>query len=127
MIWQDKAFLSGYFLAIIIAQCYWQRALFRANKPISHFWHGVYYALTAAVMCYFFMPVWWKVAAIAVMTRLAFFDILLSAIRGTPLFYNGKGTTGSLQDRLENHLSSWAIKTLKVLYVALFVIVLILL
>jgi hypothetical protein len=124
VIWQDKAFLSAYFLIIITAQCFWQRALFKRNMPISHFWHGVYYALTAAVMCYFFMPVWWQVAVIGVVERLAFFDIILSAVRNKPLLYNGKGTTGSLQDKIENHLSSWAIKVLKVLYVLIFITVL---
>jgi hypothetical protein len=127
MIWQDKAFLAFYFLVIIIAQCFWQAALFKRNMPISHFWHGMYFALTVLPMMYFFMPVWWQVVVIAVVERLAFFDIVLSAVRNKPLLYNGKGTTGSLQDRLENHLSSWAIKALKVLYVALFIIVLILL
>lgn len=73
------------------------------------------------------MPVWWKAVIIAVVERLAFFDIILSAVRGKPLLYNGKGTTGSLQDRLENNFSLWFIKLLKVLYVALFVTVLILL
>jgi hypothetical protein len=127
MTFYDKLFLTGYFLVIIISQCFWQAALFKRNMPINHFWHGVYYALTALPIMYFFMPVWWQVAVIGVVARLAFFDIILSAVRNKPLLYNGKGTTGSLQDRIENHLSSWAIKVLKILYVIIFVIVLILL
>jgi hypothetical protein len=111
MIWQDKAFLAFYFLVIIIVQCFWQKALFKRNMPISHFWHGVYYCLTILPMMYFFLPVWWAVALIAVAERLALFDFLLNKIRGKPLWYN--------------ELSALWVKVLKVLYVLIFVTVLI--
>jgi hypothetical protein len=127
MTWQDKAFLSLYFLIIITAQCFWQRALFKRNMPINHFWHGVYYALTALPIMYFFMPVWWQVAVIGVTERFALFDFMLNKIRGKSLWYNGEGTTNSLQDQLENELSALWVKVLKVLYVLIFITVLILL
>jgi hypothetical protein len=127
MIWQDKAFLAFYFLVIIIAQCFWQAALFKRNMPISHFWHGVYYCLTILPMMYFFMPVWWAVVLIGVTERLALFDFILNKIRSKPLWYNGRETTNSLQDQLENELSALWVKVLKVVYVLIFVTVLILL
>lgn len=129
MIWQDKAFLAVYFLIIITVQCYWQKALFKRNMPISHFWHGVYYALTALPMMYFFMPVWWQVAVIAVVTRLALFGPVLNLVRGKRpiLFYNGKGTTGSWQNKQENKLSDWVVKVLKIFYIIVFVVVIIIL
>jgi hypothetical protein len=125
MIWQDKAFLAFYFLVIIVVQCFWQKALFKANKPISHFWHGVYYALTALIMAYFFMPVWWKVGLIAVVVRLAFFDPILNLIRGKPLLYNSDPKAASIIDRIENRFSVFWINVLKFFYVAVFIIVII--
>lgn len=122
----DKLFLAFYFLIIIIVQCYWQKALFKANKPISHTWHGIYYALTILPMLYFFMPFAWQVAVIGVTERLALFDPLLNLIRCKPLLYNGKGSTGSKLDQLENKFSTTWVKVLKVVYVLIFVTVLIL-
>lgn len=59
--------------------------------------------------------------------RLALFDFILNTLRKKPLWYNGKGTTDSIQDKIENKLSTTWVKILKVFYVAVFVIVLILL
>lgn len=123
----DKLFLAGYFLAIIVIQSLWQARLFKANKPISHAQHAVYYCLTILPMLYFFWPVWWQVIVIAILCRLAFFDPILNLIRGKPLFYNGAGTTGSWLDQWENSLAEWALAALKMTYVVVFIIVLILL
>lgn len=121
----DKLFLTGYFLCIIIIQCVWQAKLFKRNKSISHKRHAAYYCLTILPMVYFFSAFWWQVVVIGVLERLAFFDPILNLIRGKPLFYNGKGTTGSGQDLWENELATWAVKTLKIAYVAIFIAVLI--
>jgi hypothetical protein len=123
----DKLFLVGYFLAIIIVQCIWQAKLFKANKPISHKWHALYYCLTILPMLYFFMPWAWQVVVIAVLERLAFFDPILNLMRGKPLLYNGNGTTGSILDRWENSLALWALAGLKMTYVVIFIIAVIIL
>jgi hypothetical protein len=123
----EKLFLTGYFLAIIFVQAKWQAVLFKRNLPISHKWHALYYCLTILPMVYFFSAFWWQVVLIGILCRLAFFDGILNAIRGKPVFgYNGRGTTSSWLDRLENALSETWVKVLKVLYVAIFITVLIL-
>lgn len=127
MTWPDKAFLAFYFLVIIVAQCYWQAALFKRNMKVNKRLHDVYYGLTALPMMYFFMPVWWQVIVLAVLERLALFDFILNTIRSKPLWYNGRGTTDSIQDKFENALSVTWVKILKIFYVAVFVTVLILL
>lgn len=124
MIWPDKAFLAAYFLVFIILQCWWQSVLFKRNMKISHFWHAVYYLLTALAMIRFFDP-WWKVLVIAAVERLALFDFTLSLFRGKSLFYNAGKNAGSLIDRWENHLSETWVKVLKMVYVAIFISVLI--
>jgi hypothetical protein len=122
----DKLFLAAYFLAIIIVQCVWQHRLIKAHKPINHLLHGAYYAFTILPMALLFAPFWWQVIVIAVVTRAAWFDFTLNKVRGKPLFYNGNGTTGSLQDRIENRLSLVWVKVLKVVYVIIFFVALIL-
>lgn len=126
MIWPDKLFLAAYLLVFIILQCWWQSVLFKRNMKISHFWHAVYYILLALPMIRFFEP-WWAVLVIAGVERLALFDFTLNLARGKTLFYNAGKDAKSLQDRLENHLSIWVVKALKIFYVALFVTALILL
>lgn len=126
MVVYDKLFLAGYFLAIIIIQCRWQSALFKANKPISHKMHAVIYLLTIGPAIWFFWPLWWQVIVMGLLERVALFDVVLNLCRSKPLFYNGKGTTGSGMDWLENHLSAWAVKVLKVLYAIIFIVALIL-
>jgi hypothetical protein len=125
MIWQGKAFLTGYFLVAILLQAIWQARLFKANKPISHKLHAFYYILAMLPVMYMYMPVWWKVALIGALCRVAFFDPVLNLCRGKPLLYNGNGTTGSLQDRIENRFSVFWINVLKFFYVAVFIIVII--
>lgn len=123
----DKAFLVGYFFAIILVQCIWQARLFKANKPISHKWHALYYALTILPMLYFFQLLIWQVIVIAVLERLALFDVTLNAVRNKrPLLtYNGRGTTGSAIDAWENKFSALWITVLKVAYILIFITVVI--
>lgn len=125
MSWFDKGFLAAYFLAIIIIQCIWQSRLIKAYKPIKHGWHGLYYALTVLPMLYFFSQFWWQVIVIAVVTRLAWFDFILNAIRGKNLFYNSDKNAGSLIDRIENNFSVFWINAFKLAFVVAFVIVII--
>lgn len=120
----DKLFLTLYFLAIIIVQSVWQHRLFKANKPISHFWHGMLYAIGIGIAVWVF-SMWWQVVVIGVVTRLAFFDGILNAVRGRPLLYNGKGTTGSLIDKIENKFSVFWINVFKIAFVAAFLLVII--
>lgn len=125
MTWQDKTFLAIYFFAIIIVQCVWQSRLIKAHKPINHVLHGAYYVFAILPMIFFFALFWWQVIVIAVVTRAAWFDFTLNKVRGKPLFYNGKGTTDSLQDKIENRLSLVWVKVLKVIYVIIFFVALI--
>jgi hypothetical protein len=123
----DKLLLVLYFLGIIFIQCKWQAAFFKANKPISHVKHAIYYLLTIGPAVWFFWPVWWQVIVIALLERLALFDGILNALRSKPLLYNGAGTTGSILDKWENSLALWALAGLKMTYVVIFIIVVIIL
>lgn len=125
MTWFDKGFLACYFLLVIIVQSKWQAVRFGRNLPVNKRLHEVYYCLTILPVLYFFWPHWWQVITISVMERFAFFDFILNKLRRKPLFYNGKGSTDSIMDIIENHLSSWAVKVLKVVYVIVFVLTLI--
>jgi hypothetical protein len=124
----DKLFLAAYFLAVMIVQATWQHRLFKANKPISHKLHAVYYCLAILPMIYFFSAWWWQVVVIAVLERLALYDPVLNIVRGKRpiLTYNGNGTTGSWWDRVENKLSLFAVTALKMLYIVGFILTLIL-
>jgi len=121
----DKLFIAAYFIGAIIGQALFQANQFKRNKPISHFWHAVCYALAAVPAVWFFWPAWWQVVVIGIVTRLAFFDPLLNLVRGKPLLYNGAGTTGSKLDQFENRFSVTWIRFIKLAYVALFVIAII--
>lgn len=123
----DKLLIIAYFLLIIFVQCKWQAALFKRNKPISHFWHGVIYAATIGPAVWVFWPKWWQVIVLGVVVRLAFFDPIMNLVRGKrPLLtYNGKGTTGSKIDQWENRFSVVWLTVLKLVYIAGFVIALI--
>lgn len=129
MTWFDKGFLAVYFFAIILLQCIWQHRLFKANKPISHRWHTLYYVFTILPMLYFFQVFIWQVIVIAVLERLALFDVTLNAVRNKrPLLtYNGKGTTGSKIDQWENRFSNTWLAVLKVTYIILFIVILLIL
>lgn len=121
----DKLFLAGYFLVVILVQCYWQRALIKSNRHISHFWHGMVYVFAICPAIWLFWPIWWQVAVIGILARLAFFDFTLNIIRGKPLFYNGKGTTDSIIDKIENNFSVFWVNVLKLAMVAAFIMVII--
>lgn len=124
---QDKLFLAFYFLVVIVFQGLAQAARFRSNKKVNKRLHEVHYLLTATPMIWMYWPMWWQVLLIALMERLAVFDFFLNWVRGKPAFYNGKGTTDSLQDKIENKLSAMWVKVLKVGYVIIFVTVIIIL
>lgn len=122
----DKLFLTGYFLVIIFIQVKWQAALFKRDITISHFKHGLYYALTVVPALWMFWSAWWQVPLIALLERIAFFDPVQNVVRGNSILgYNGKGTTGSWLDQLENSLSSTWVKVLKVVYVIIFIVAII--
>lgn len=121
----DKLFAVGYFLLIIFIQCKWQSALFKANKPISHVKHAIYYLLTIGPAVWFFCPIWWQVIVIGVAERLAFFDPILNLVRGKPLLYNSDRKAESIIDRIENKFSVFWINVMKVAYVVAFIIVII--
>lgn len=119
----DKVFLAAYFLGIMIAQSYWQKALFDKHITINKRLHAVYYLVAALPIMYFFMPIWWKVLLLAVLERLAFYDLVINIVRRKRpiLLYNGKDTTNSEIDQIENELKTGQLLALKWLYIIGFV------
>lgn len=130
----DKILVCLFFLAILVWQALHQGHLFKQNKTISHFWKGVWYglAIIVATVPYIAIFDWWyllKILIIAVVERLAFFDLILNIARGYAWWYNGSITIdynnpnqqkGSLIDRIENILTIQQVKILKIIYVILF-------
>lgn len=122
-----KLFLAGYFLAVMIVQAFWQKALFNRDITINHTKHGIYYTITVLPALYMLWPAWWQVPLIAWTERIALFDPLLNLIRGKlPLLtYNGRGTTGSKIDQWENRFSVLWLTVLKLVYIVVFILTLI--
>lgn len=130
----DKIIVCSFLLIILIWQAIHQAHLFKEQKTISHFWKGVWYGLSVALVTslYILLNGWWyalKVPIIGIVERMAIFDILLNMARKYKWWYNGAirptYDTGSLIDRLENHLSNSWIKVLKIVYILLFILALI--
>ncbi len=119
-----KILVCLFLLAIIVWQALHQAKLFKQNKTISHFWKGMWYAGTVALVTipYIWLYNWWyllKIPILGVLERAALFDFILSLVerQKDPLFYDGKGTTTSKIDEEENKLPEWLLKTLKVVYI----------
>jgi hypothetical protein len=110
-------------------QALYQAVRFKKNKAISHNFHAWLYGGVSILVCLPF-ALWcgWiiglKLLGIAALQRLALFDFILNFSRSTKpyLTYNGKGTTSSWQDRLENLLPEWALLPLKIAYIVIFVL-----
>jgi hypothetical protein len=129
MTYHDKIFIVGGCLLFMILQAGYQDQRFRAGHTISHNNHGILYALIAALFCtpYLLHFGWWvavKMGGIAALQRLALYDFILNLMRGKrPLLsYNGKGTTGSWVDKLENLLPEKFILPLKIGYIVVFIV-----
>lgn len=126
----DKIIISVFLFAIIVWQALHQAHLFAQNKTISHFWKGVAYACSVALITILYISIydWWfllKVPILGVIERMALFDFTLNIARSKHLFYNGKDSTGSKIDQQENKLSIFWLRILKIMYVVLFVIIII--
>lgn len=130
----DKIIVCSFLLIILMWQALHQAHLFKEQKTISHFWKGVWYGLAVALVTvlYILLDGWWyalKVPIIGIAERMAIFDLLLNCARKYKWWYNGAigptSDTGSLIDRLENHLSNSWIKVLKIIYILLFILALI--
>lgn len=125
----DKILICAFLLAILVWQALHQAHVFKQQKTISHFWKGVWYGLATALITapYAASYGWWyllKVPLIGGLERMALFDIVLNIARKYKWWYNGAigptSDTGSLIDRLENHLSNTWIKVIKICYILLF-------
>ena len=121
----DKIFIVALLLIFLFAQAIYQARKFKRNKPISHFWHSVYYGAYSGIIIIAYIiagitKAVWAIPIIALSLRLAAFDIILNIARGKRLLYNGRGTTDSDQDKIENNLSEFWVAVLKVLYLFIF-------
>lgn len=130
----DKIAICTFLLAILVWQALHQAHTFKQQKTISHFWKGVWYALAVGLVTapYVSLYDWWyliKIPVLGGIERMALFDLALNKARKYKWWYNGAiGTsieTGSMIDRLENHLSNSWIKVLKITYILLFILALI--
>jgi hypothetical protein len=126
----DKILIVTFLFAIIVWQALHQANLFKQNKTISHFWKGVWYSCAVVTVTIPFISLydWWyalKIPAVGLLERLALFDFALSLARGKPLFYNGKDSTSSIIDKVENELSEEFLIALKGSYVVIFLLVII--
>jgi len=133
-----KLSISGIILLFIYAQCRYQAVQFAKQKPINHFGKAAIYGvfvigLTAAFMHWNdfnnYWPLLWKIPLIGLIERMAFFDLVLSLLRHTPLFYNGDVHPGlkgkSLMDTIENSFPPGIVRLLKIIYIIGFVITII--
>jgi hypothetical protein len=112
----------------IIWQSHYQAHLFKKNIAISHFWKAFGYGCFVAVLS---IDMWivigfWaaiKTAILGISIRAALFDPILNLFRNEKWWYNGAPNmkNGSLLDRIENKLSPFWIKFLKITYIAIFI------
>lgn len=126
----DKIFTIVFLFIFMLVQAMYQKEYFLANKPAGrkwHFWQSVLYGAALTVVILFAICFgWWagvKLTVIGILERLALYDPLLNALRNKrPLLtYNGNGTTGSVQDGLENKLPPKWLLPLKIGYIIAFV------
>lgn len=124
----DKIFPIVWLFIFMLVQAMYQKEYFLANKPAGrwwHFWQAVFYgiALTAVIPFAIYFG-WWvgvKLAIIGLLERLAIFAPLLNLLRRKPFLYNGRGSTGSWQNKIENMLPDKWVKVLKIGYIITFV------
>lgn len=130
----DKIFICTFLIIILVWQALHQAHVFKQQKTISHFWKGVWYLLATILLTvpYVTFYGWWyllKIPLIGGLERLAVFDLILNAARKYKWWYNGvigsSIETGSVIDKLENHLPNNMIKVLKVAYLILFIVAII--
>jgi hypothetical protein len=123
----DKSFIGYAMFVFMCWQVVYQTYRFSVHKTINHKWHSVLYGIVAVLACVpFLLFSGWRVALkllfIAALERLALYDFLLNWMRDKrPLLtYNGKGTTGSWLDSLENSLPEKWLLMLKIGYIIAF-------
>ncbi len=112
MNWYDRVVLTILYGVICAGQAFYQAHQFDKQRGISHFWHGVYYAMACIIisLAYWNVLSFWDGVVVGVyggIFRLAFFDTILNSIRGKELWYNGEDDgrltrNESLQDWWEN-------------------------
>lgn len=126
----DKIFCIFFWVAFMIVQASYQKEYFAANKPAGrwwHFWQAAFYGIALTVIVpfaiHFGLWVGVKLLVIGIVERLALYDPILNVLRfgWRKIWYNGKGTTGSLEDWVENKLPSKWIIPLKIGYVIIFI------
>lgn len=116
------------FNAIIMYQAGYQAKRFRQNKPISHIGKELIYGIACSVigLCFLYgrwqeIFWYWQVPLLASMQRLASFDLILNHLRHNAWYYVGRGTTGSIQSKIEGKLSDYWVKRLKIAFIVLWV------
>lgn len=123
----DKLFVAYMVFGFMSLQAAYQAERFEQHKTISHRFHAWLYAIFSIIVCVPFISSlgWWaalKLGGICALSRLAIFDLFLNWIRDKRpiLTYNGKGTTSSWQDQLENLLPTKYLLPLKISYIIIF-------
>ena len=128
-------------LLFICIQARYQAKRFKQQKTIEHWGKAAIFGLFVALLtvCCMFghwhewktYTAWFDIPLLGTVTRIAFFDPILNPLRSPPqsLFYNGPKNIHqegqSLQDWIENKLSTGWVKALKIFYIAAFVAALI--
>jgi hypothetical protein len=130
MTFYDKLFPIAWLFVFMLVQAMYQKQYFLAGELAGrkwHFWQAALYGVAMTVVIPFAIYFgWWggvKLALIGILERLAIYDPLLNILRKKRpiLTYNGNGTTGSVQDNLENKLSPKWLLPLKIFYIIAFI------
>lgn len=142
MTWSLKIGIVLACLLFIYIQARYQSKRFKQQKTIEHWGKSLIYGLFVALLtvCMMFghwhewrtYDAWKDIPIIGVVTRLAWFDPILSMERRFSFFYNGGALDKRLKgksflDWIENHFSNWVVKVFKVCYIIIFLTVLIVL
>jgi hypothetical protein len=124
----DKIFPVVYLFMFMLVQAMYQKEYFLSDKPAGrkwHFWQAVFYGIAMTVVIPFAIYFgWWvgvKLTIIGILERLALFSPMLNLLRFKSFFYNGRGSTGSWQNKIENKLSDKWVIILKIVYIIAFI------
>lgn len=130
MTWHDKIFVAFAMFAFMVGQAFYQHERTRGQgRYLSHNLHvWIYIGVSVLVCVPFLVYCGWLVAlklcGICAAIRIALYDPVLNAARKRKplLTYNGRGTTGSVLDKLENMLPEKWLLPLKIGYIIIFVL-----
>lgn len=113
---------------IILLQADYQANRFKQNKTINHIGKSaIYCVLSGAIGIAIMWGRWheyefyWKIPTLIITARAALFDLILNILRSKRWLYIGRGTSGSLQAKIEGELNDFAIGLLRITFYILFI------